>query len=175
MNSLPYRQVARGLVAHAGAALLCEHQVPGRSVWACPGGAAESGESLVQALRRELYEEVGLHDVGDPARVMTITTEVPELLPEGRRGVVTHWFLLPVTSRFDPVPGVPADHEGHPAAEGILSWRWWTATEVVKATSEGQAVFSPRDLGALLPQLLGRSGDSPLTRSDVFAGYPATS
>lgn len=79
MSLLPYRQVARGLVTHAGSALLCEHQVPGLSVGACPGGAAEPGESLAEALRRERHEEAGLQAIGEPEEVMTITTEVPEL------------------------------------------------------------------------------------------------
>lgn len=171
MNSLPYRQVARGLVTHAGAVLLCEHQVPGLYVWACPGGAAEPGESLADALRRELHEEAGLQHIGEPAEVMTITTEVPDLEPEGLRGVVTHWFVIPVNGRFEPVPGVPADHEGHPTAERITSWRWWTAADVVEATRDSSAVFSPRDLGSLLPRLLAGPGE-PLTRADVFVGYP---
>jgi ADP-ribose pyrophosphatase YjhB (NUDIX family) len=173
MNSLPYRQVARGLVTNAGSALLCLHQVTGLGIWACAGGAAEQGESLHEALRRELHEEAGLQGIGEPIEVMTITTEVPDLVPEGLRGVVTHFFLIPVKGEFDPVPGVPANHEGHPTAEGITSWRWWTAAEVFEATRDGLAVFSPRDLGPLLPHLLAGKGERPLTRADTFTGYPA--
>ena len=40
--------------------LLCRHEKPGREYWLLPGGGVNSGESLVQALRRELREEVGL-------------------------------------------------------------------------------------------------------------------
>lgn len=86
---------------------------------------------------------------------------------------MTHWFLIPVKDRFEPVPGVPADHEGHPMAEGITSWRWWTAADVVEATRDGSAVFSPRDLGSLLRRLLAGTGETPLIRADVFAGYPS--
>jgi len=172
MTSLLYRQVARGLVTHGEAALLCEHQVPGLSVWACPGGAAEPGETLAEALRRELHEEAGLQFGGERAEVMRITTEVPDLEPGGNRGVVTHWFLVSVDRRFSPVPGVPDTHEGHPIAEGITSWRWWTAADVVDATGRGSAVFSPRDLGSLLPQLLAGTGELPITRADSFSGYP---
>ncbi len=43
--------------------LLCRHEKPGKEYWLLPGGGVNSGESLVDALRRELAEEVGIHDV----------------------------------------------------------------------------------------------------------------
>ena len=43
--------------------LLCRHEKPGREYWLLPGGGVNSGESLVDALRRELSEEVGIDDL----------------------------------------------------------------------------------------------------------------
>jgi 8-oxo-dGTP diphosphatase len=43
--------------------LLCRHEKPGKEYWLLPGGGVNSGESLVDALRRELSEEVGIDDL----------------------------------------------------------------------------------------------------------------
>jgi 8-oxo-dGTP diphosphatase len=42
--------------------LLIRHEKGGREVWLLPGGGVNAGESLVDALKREIAEECGIDD-----------------------------------------------------------------------------------------------------------------
>ncbi len=43
-----------------GGVLLCRHEKKGKGVWLLPGGGVNSGETLMDALAREIREEVGV-------------------------------------------------------------------------------------------------------------------
>lgn len=59
--------VVAALLRRAGRILLVKEIGPGdpRPTWMLPGGVVESGESVLEALGRELHEETGLALVGE--------------------------------------------------------------------------------------------------------------
>lgn len=67
-----------------GARVLLGHRSPQRvsspNVWDFPGGHVEEGESLSEALTREILEELGVViALGDAQPVLHVETEIPEL------------------------------------------------------------------------------------------------
>jgi ADP-ribose pyrophosphatase YjhB (NUDIX family) len=59
--------------------LLIRHEKPGKEYWLLPGGGVNSGESLVDALRRELREEVGVeHPLPFEGPVAIVDSIAPE-------------------------------------------------------------------------------------------------
>lgn len=48
------------LLSWRGRILLCRQEKPGKEYWLLPGGGVKTGESLLEALNRELAEELGI-------------------------------------------------------------------------------------------------------------------
>ena len=69
-----------------GRVLLIRHEKRGEEVWLLPGGGVQVGESLTQALQRELTEELGLFSEGDELPVEGPVALVDSIAP--RRGPV---------------------------------------------------------------------------------------
>ena len=69
-----HTEVAVGILLRADGALLLSTRPPGKAYegyWEFPGGKIEAGESVEQALRRELIEELGI-TIG-PAQAWKVT------------------------------------------------------------------------------------------------------
>ncbi len=156
MTSLRLRSAVRGLVLDDADRLALvrfvfesETRSEPRTVWAPPGGGLEPGESDLEALRRELREELGLtldHDPGEP--IWTRTHVVP--LDGGRWDGQTERIYLVRTPAFEIRPAL-SDVEL--AAENVHGLRWWTSAELISASG---TVFVPERLPELVAQLLTR-------------------
>jgi ADP-ribose pyrophosphatase YjhB (NUDIX family) len=106
-----------------GRVLLCRHEKAGRGeYWLLPGGGVNSGESLVQALRRELEEEVG---VGE------------DLMFEGPVAVV---------DSIAPKRSFSARHVVHIIFAADLSGRSLEQVTSTDAAVQGHRLFEPSDL-----------------------------
>ena len=129
--------------------LLCQFDLPtqGVVVWAPPGGGIEAAESPLEALKRELDEEIGLALVNEPPHVWH-QRAVAEGQAEGYDGVINDYYLIK-TDNFTPNGSLGPEIL---RAENISRFRWWSLGEL--QTHRGDAIFGPRDLAALLEQLL---------------------
>ncbi len=93
------------LVVNGGRVLLVRRgKEPGRGMWSLPGGLPRSGERLLDAVVRELYEETGLR--GRPLGVVW----VDEVIIRDAAGVRYHYVLVDflVDAHGEPRPGSDA-------------------------------------------------------------------
>src|SRR4029078_3250987 len=80
----PRIRVSAILLWH-GRILLCRHEKRGVERWLLPGWGVRSGETLLQALHRELGEETGLTAGGDEIPVEGPVAVVVSISPERSR------------------------------------------------------------------------------------------
>lgn len=141
MNSDPAIEVAAGIVTDARGRVLLMQRLPGKhlaGLWEFPGGKLESGESVGQALARELHEELGI-EVLEHAPLITIPWHYPEKTvrlhalrvlawrgnPRAREGHPLRWVLVedmdiaampaadaPIVTALR-LPGHYVIHDGH--------------------------------------------------------------
>jgi 8-oxo-dGTP diphosphatase len=106
--------------------LLCRHEKPGKEYWLLPGGGVNSGESLVDALHRELGEEIGIDE---------------ELPVEGPVAIV---------DSIAPVRSFTAKHVVHIIFAGDLGGRSLEAVTSQDAAVRGHSLFSVEELDSIV-------------------------
>jgi 8-oxo-dGTP diphosphatase len=110
-----------------GRILLCRHEKPGRGeYWLLPGGGVNSGESLTDALYRELMEECGIHD------------DVPVEGP------------VAIADSIAPVRSYAAKHVVHIIFAGDLGGRSLEQVTSQDAAVRGHRLFGPDELDAIV-------------------------
>ena len=86
MHHLPRIRVS-ALILEQNRVLLIRHEKAGRAYWLLPGGGVEPGETIEQALRRELREETGLTQVTVAGPVALVESIAPPSDPSGKHVV----------------------------------------------------------------------------------------
>ncbi|MFL5925704.1 MAG: NUDIX domain-containing protein [Gaiellaceae bacterium] len=82
-----------------GRVLLCRQEKPDKEYWLLPGGGVDAGESLIEALRRELREELGVEaDVQFEGPVAICDSIAPKPVV-GRKHVVHIIFAADLSHR----------------------------------------------------------------------------
>jgi ADP-ribose pyrophosphatase YjhB (NUDIX family) len=125
--------------------LLVRFEFPTGTRWACPGGGIDGDETVEAALRRELREEVGLHDPEIGPHVWSRLHIIPFI--DGQWDGQREVFHLVRTERFEPAPHFTAEQL---RAEYLHELRWWTHAEIAASSH----VFVPAALGQHLAVLL---------------------
>ena len=136
---MQHRHSARAiLLNHQDQVLLIQHEDatpvdPARPdllcYWATPGGGIEAGEQAVDALRRELREELGLDNVkiGRQVGVREISLSLPE---DGL--VLSHetYYVCRVSDAPQLNPAGMSDSE----RQILQTVKWWSREELVNTT-----------------------------------------
>lgn len=126
-DGLRIREAVRAVVLDpADRVLLVRFEFPSVGTrWALPGGGLESGESDHDALRRELSEELGLHDIDVGPHVWSRLHIIPFI--DGRYDGQRERVYVVRTAAFDPQPELTWEQLN---AEYVFGLQWWRVDDL---------------------------------------------
>ena len=117
-----------------------------KAIWITPGGSLEEGESFADALKREVYEELGVQ----------LTKECPEVyyrnpiytLKNGEKVQSVEKFFLVVLEE----KSFSFDHWTESEKKRMRAGKWWSVDEIEKSEDE----FFSKDIARMLKELASR-------------------
>jgi A/G-specific adenine glycosylase len=111
-KALPHYDVTAAVIRHNGKMLIAQRPLEGMlgGLWEFPGGKQQEGESLVECLRREIQEELGLE-----IEVERPITAVKHSYTHFK--ITLHAFYCRLVS-------------GQPQKLGVADWRWVTLDQL---------------------------------------------
>jgi 8-oxo-dGTP pyrophosphatase MutT (NUDIX family) len=120
--------------------------------WFLPGGGALAGESLEEAVRREIFEETGA-ELGDLGPVVW---ERHVKFPfDGRQFEQHEWIFVVRTDRFQVLPTALTELE----MRFTTGSRWWPLGELA---TTGETVYPPRLASLITEWLVSGPPQAPL-------------
>lgn len=147
-SALRIRPATRALiVSPRPSVLLVRFEFPAGQRWALPGGGLEPHEDHHDALRRELREEVGLHDAEIGPHIWNREHIFPFIngLWDGQRERI---YAVEVDHEFEPAPAMSWTELNE---EYLFEIRWWSVDEI-RAASD--ITWSPSGLPNLLRDIV---------------------
>lgn len=103
------RNAVRAIIVQGDKVLLLEKHCEGRDFYALPGGGQEAGESLIDTLQRECYEEIGCY-LRDPVLLHVADYLRPRTTnPPTKRHLVEFIFVGAVDEQYEPKSGAAPD------------------------------------------------------------------
>jgi 8-oxo-dGTP diphosphatase len=127
--------------------LLVRFEFPSGTRWALPGGGVDPGETPHDALRRELHEELGMHDAVIGPHIWN-RVHIITFIDSSYDGQREQIHVVDVDDVFEPRPALTWPQLN---AEYVFELRWWHIDEIEAATD---LHFVPGPLAALLRALV---------------------
>ena len=133
------------VIKKGGRVLLVKRRFePSREKWSIPGGLVELGERVKDAVKREIYEEVGLE-----IRLIKLIDVVDNIVRDEAGRVRYHYIILDYLAV--PKGGVLRGNEE------ALDIGWFTPNEADKLNLTKTSRHLLRKIGFLKPKKIGRS------------------